>query len=106
MLDLTKCDSVMIGRGCLGNPWLIKECVDYLEKGIEPKEVSLKEKINMIKRHTDLLIETKGEKVALLEMRSHASWYLKGITGGNEIRNEITKVKTKEELFNILSRLT
>ena len=106
MLDLTKCDAVMIGRGCLGNPWLIKECVDYLEKGIEPKEVSLKEKINMIKRHTDLLIETKGEKVALLEMRSHASWYLKGITGGNEIRNEITKVKTKEELFNILSRLT
>ena len=105
MLDLTKCDAVMIGRGCLGNPWLIKECVDYLEKGIEPKEVSLKEKINMIKRHTDLLIETKGEKVALLEMRSHASWYLKGITGGNEIRNEITKVKTKEELFNILDRL-
>ena len=106
MLDLTKCDAVMIGRGCLGNPWLIKECVDYLEKGIEPKEVSLKEKINMIKRHTDLLIETKGEKVALLEMRSHASWYLKGITGGNEIRNEITKVETKEELFNILSRLS
>jgi len=105
MLDETGCDAVMIGRGVLGNPWLIKECVDYLEKGIEPKEVSLKEKINMIKRHTDLLIKTKDEKVALLEMRSHASWYLKGIQGGNKIRNEITKVKTREELFNILDRL-
>ena len=105
MLDETKCDAIMIGRGVLGNPWLIKECVDYLEKGIEPKEVSLKEKIDMIKRHTDLLIKTKNEKVALLEMRSHASWYLKGIQGGNKIRNEITKVKTREELFNILDRL-
>ena len=105
MLDETKCDAVMIGRGVLGNPWLIKECVDYLEKGIEPKEISLKEKIDMIKKHTDLLIKTKDEKVALLEMRSHASWYLKGIPGGNKIRNEITKVKTREELFNILDRL-
>ena len=105
MLDETKCDAIMIGRGVLGNPWLIKECVDYLEYGIEPKEISLKEKIDMIKRHTDLLIKTKNEKVALLEMRSHASWYLKGIQGGNKIRNEITKVKTREELFNILDRL-
>ena len=41
MLDLTGCDAVMIGRGVLGNPWLIKECVDYLEKGLEPREISL-----------------------------------------------------------------
>ena len=105
MIDLTGCDAVMIGRGCLGNPWLIKECVDYLENGIEPKEITLEEKINMIKKHTNLLIETKGEKVALLEMRSHASWYLKGLKGGNKIRSEITSIKTKQDLFNILDRL-
>ncbi len=105
MIDETSCDAVMIGRACLGNPWIIKETVDYLEKGIIPKEVSLKEKVEMIKKHTKLLIETKNEKIALLEMRANASWYLKGIKGGNEIRREITSIKTKEDLFNILDRL-
>ena len=105
MIDLTGCDAVMIGRACLGNPWIIKETIDYLEKGLLPKEVSLKEKIDMIKKHTNLLIENKNEKIALLEMRANASWYLKGIKGGNEIRREITSIKTKEDLFNILDRL-
>lgn len=105
MIDLTGCDAVMIGRACLGNPWIIKECVEYLEKGILPKDISLKEKVDMIKKHTNLLIETKNEKIALLEMRANASWYLKGIKGGNEIRREITSIKTKEDLFNILDRL-
>ena len=105
MIDETGCDAVMIGRACLGNPWIIKETVDYLEKGIIPKEVSLNEKIDMIKKHTNLLIETKNEKIAILEMRANASWYLKGIKGGNEIRRQITSIKTKEDLFNILDRL-
>ena len=81
MMDETGCDAVMIGRGILGNPWLIRDCVDYLEKGILPKEVTIEEKINMIKRHLDLLIKTKPMKVAMLEIRSHAAWYLKGLNG-------------------------
>ena len=48
MLDETKCDAVMIGRGVLGNPWLIKECVEYLENGTIPKEITPKEKIEML----------------------------------------------------------
>ena len=63
MIDYTKCDAVMIGRGILGNPWLIKECVDYLEKGILPKKVSIQEKFAMIKRHLDLLLKTKSKKL-------------------------------------------
>ena len=59
MIDETNCDAIMIGRGVLGNPWLIKECIDYLENGIEPKEISLEEKINMIKRHLNILMKTK-----------------------------------------------
>ena len=76
MLDETGVDAVMIGRGVLGNPWLIKECVDYLEKGIEPTEVSIEEKINMLKRHFDLLVQDKNEKLAVLEIRTHALWYI------------------------------
>ena len=104
MIDETGCDAIMIGRGILGNPWLIKECVDYLEKGIKPKEVKLEEKINMIKRHLDLLIKTKPMKVAMLEIRSHAAWYLKGLNGSKELKQEIFKTKTKEELVSLLDK--
>lgn len=102
MLDETGCDAIMIGRGVLGNPWLIKECVDYLEKGIEPKEVTVLEKLEMIKKHVRLLMETKDEKRALLEIRSHASWYLKGINNSSKLKQEIFKVKSVNELINLL----
>ena len=102
MMDYTGCDAVMIGRGILGNPWLIKECVEYLEKGILPKEVSIKERFNMIKRHMDLLISTKPEEVALLEMRTHIAYYLKGISGTKELKQKIFKTKTKEEIIILL----
>lgn len=103
MLDATGCDAIMIGRGVLGNPWLIKECVDYLEKGIEPEEVPMKEKIKMIKRHYELLEQTKCEKLALLEMRTHTAWYLKGIKNSTKLKEAIFKTKTKEEFMNLLN---
>lgn len=102
MLDETGCDAVMIGRGVLGNPWLIKECVDYLEHGILPTDVSLEEKINMIKRHINLLKETKDEKRSLLEIRSHAAWYLKGVNNSSKLKQDICKVKSVEELLSLL----
>ena len=102
MLDETGCDAIMIGRGVLGNPWLIKECVDYLNDGIEPKEVLAEEKINMIKRHLKLLINTKPEKVAMLEIRSHAAWYLKGLPNTKELKENIFKTKDPKELMNLL----
>ena len=102
MLEETGCDAVMIGRGVLGNPWLIKECVEYLDNGTIPKEVSKEEKIAMIKRHLNLLIETKPYKVAILEIRSHAAWYLKGLPGTKELKEQIFKTNTHEELLNLL----
>ena len=102
MLDETGCDAIMIGRGVLGNPWLIKECVEYLESGTLPKEVTKEEKIDMIKRHLNLLMETKPYKVALLEIRSHAAWYLKGIPNTKELKEAIFKCNNHEELINLL----
>lgn len=102
MLNYTNCDAVMIGRGILGNPWLIKECVDYLDSGTLPNEVTIKEKFDMIKRHMDLLLSTKNEKVALLEMRTHIAYYLKGIPGTKELKQKIFKTKTKKEIINLL----
>ena len=102
MLDETGCDAVMIGRGVLGNPWLIKECIAYLEDGTLPTDISIEEKISMIRKHLNYLLEIKPEKVALLEMRSHASWYLKGIPNASSLRSKINKVNTIEEFNKIL----
>ena len=102
MLDDTGCDAVMIGRGVLGNPWLIKECVDYLENGTEPTEIQPQEKIAMLKRHFDLLVQDKSEKQAILEIRTHALWYIKGLKGSAAIKNQICQTKNKEDMFNIL----
>jgi len=104
MLDETGCDAVMIGRGVLGNPWLIKECVDYLEKGIEPdlNSPTYDERIKMLKRHFELLVQDKGEIGALLEIRTHALQYIKGLPGSAPVKNQICQTKSKDEMFNIL----
>ena len=104
MLDETGCDAIMIARGVLGNPWLIKECVDYLEKGIMPKEVTIEEKIEMIKKHLNNLLETKPYKVAMLEIRTHAAYYVKGLPNGKELKADIFKTKDKDELINLLDK--
>ena len=103
MLDFTGCDAVMIGRGVLGNPWLINECVTYLESGIIPPKPSAREKIEMLKRHYQLLVDSTSEKQAILEIRTHALWYIKGMPKSAYIKNEICKTKNSEDLFKILN---
>ncbi len=102
MLLKTNCDAVMIGRAALGNPWIFKECVEYLEKGTLLEKISLKEKIQMIEKHALLLMEVKPEKVVFLEMRAHAAWYLKKVPNSSIVKEKINKVETKEELFTLL----
>lgn len=98
----TGCDAIMIGRGCLGNPWLIKELVSYFEDGKILDKPTYKERIDMCFHHMDYLSKIKCEKVTVLEMRSHIAWYLKGIPGSVEVKNLCFKATTIEELTNIL----
>lgn len=102
MLTETNCDAVMIGRGALGNPWLIKECVDYLEKGLEPQIISLKEKIAMMKKNILNLVADKNEYVAVLELRTQLMYYLKGLNNVKELKLAICKATTKDELIKLL----
>ena len=102
MLEETNCDAVMIGRGLLGNPWLIKESIDYIENNIIPTKVTKKEKIDMIKKHYQYLINSKPEKTALLEMRMFIAWYLKGLNGSNEIKKKIYLCHNFKEIEDIL----
>lgn len=103
MLIETNCDAIMIGRGLLGNPWLIRDTINYLEKKEEPINVSFHEKIEMIKKHLDLLVKYKSEKAALLEIRSHISWYLKGENNSKEVKEKICKAKNIEEVKEIIT---
>lgn len=102
MLDETGCDAVMIGRAVRGNPWIIKQCIDYLDNGAEPERVSGSEKIAMVKKHAELLIKTKNEELAMHKMRTHTAYYLKNLYRSVEIKPLLFKINTKEELFNLL----
>lgn len=102
MLDETGCDAIMIGRAIRGNPWLVKQCIDYLDSGIEPEKITAEEKIAMAKKHAELLTELKSEEIAIKEMRSHAAYYLKNLPGSYEIKPKIFKISKKEDLFNLL----
>ena len=102
MLDSTKCDAVMIGRGVLGNPWLIRDCISYLENGTIPTPPTPEEKVEMMKKHYELLLEDKPEKVANLEIRAFILYYLKGLPKSKEIKNKICQSKSSSEMFKIL----
>lgn len=104
MIDETNCDAVMIGRAALGNPWLIKDTVNYLNNGTLPNKISKNEKIDMCIKHMNYLLEFKEEKVAVLEMRSHIAWYLKGLEGSNDVKREIFKATEKKEVLEILNK--
>ena len=102
MLEYTKCDAIMIGRGVLGNPWLIKEIDTYLKEGIIIPKPTYEERIKMCYKHLEYLLKIKNERVAVLEMRSHIAWYIKGMPYHKEIKNQIFKANTKEEIIEIL----
>ena len=101
MLDETNCDAVMIGRGVLGNPWLIKNSINYLENK-ELINVTSEDKINMCLKHLELLKDLKNEKIACLEIRNHIAWYLKGISGSNELKNKVFKTTSIHDIISLL----
>jgi nifR3 family TIM-barrel protein len=102
MLEITGCDGVMIGRGALGNPWMIYRTVHYLETGELLPEPTPKEKVQIAILHMDRLISLRGEKVAIREMRKHAAWYIKGIRGASRIKDQINLQETRDGMARLL----
>lgn len=98
MLEYTKVDGIMIGRGALGNPWLIRDIVDYLETGVRHNPPTKDEKLDVMLHHMELLIKLRGEKNAMLEMRSHAAWYLKNIPNAKQFKQHLNQLKTSHDL--------
>lgn len=96
--EQTGCDGVMLGRGIVGNPFLIADCV----QGHVGKH-SIEERMEMCSRHATLLAEYKGETVAIREMRGLASWYFKGLANSHAFKNACSSIQTLEDLQKILA---
>ena len=101
MRQETRCDGLMLARGAYGNPWLFAQLRAALE-GKEVPAVSLDERLQMIMEHARALAAFKGEKVAVKEMRSHASAYIKGLPRASEYREKIHAAETLQGLENLL----
>lgn len=102
MIDQTGCDAVMIGRGVLGNPFLIKQVLTYLKTGELIPNQSPKEKMQTCLKHFDYLLQIKPEKIAVLEMRTHGAWYLKGLPNAVAVKKRLYEITTKEEFINTM----
>ena len=105
LLAETGCDAIMVARGVLGNLWLIKRTVHFLDTGELLPEPELAEKLALACRHLGMVVAHKGEYIGVREMRKHIAWYLKGIRGAAMVRNQIMKAKTEDEVRTILGNL-
>ena len=101
MLEHTNCDGIMVGRGVRGNPWLIKNILALInEKNVIYP--TYEDKINKAIEHLELLCKFKDERIAVKEMRKHISWYIKGIKGSAQIKNEINTIETVKDMKSLL----
>ena len=102
MFETTNVDGIMIGRAAIGNPWIFEEIINYLE-GKPQREVSNKERLEVIKEHIELEVKEKGEDTGIKEMRKHLAYYVKNTKHASKIRDKINKIAKKEELIDCLS---
>lgn len=105
MLRRTGCDGVMIGRGALGNPWIFRRTVHYLETGELLPEPTPAERARMVLEHYDRLAALKGEWAAGREMRRHAPAYVKGLPGAAAMRERLVRSSTRQDYAAALERL-
>lgn len=98
MLEKTNADAIMIGRGALGNPWVFSKINAYLDECRVLPEPSIMQKMAVMLKHIQKIIEYKGEYTAMREARHHAAYYTKGMRGGAKLRAEIGKFERFEQL--------
>lgn len=100
MFEITGADGIMIGRGTFGNPWLFKKIAHFLQTGEKLPDVSLEERLEVLKYHVKLELENKPEIVAIRELRKPISWYTKGLKDSSEFRDKINKIENIDELMS------
>lgn len=103
MMEQTGCDGVVVGRGCLGRPWLFAELSAAVRGEEIPEEPTFGEVTQIILRHAELLMQHDGETKGLRDLRKHMGWYLHGFPVGGEFRSNLAKVSTYVELEDLLA---
>ena len=102
LFEHTGCDAIMVGRGAQGNPWIFKRILHYLETGELLPEPTAEERVEKALRHSQMLIDYKGEYIGVREMRKHMAWYMKGLPGAAELRGKLNHAETMEQLEILL----
>jgi nifR3 family TIM-barrel protein len=105
MLRATGCDGVIVGRGCLGRPWLFAELAAVIDGRPTPRPPNLREVCAILDEHARLLIEFFGPEMGMRQMRKWCAWYTKGFRGSSAVREALVRVETLEELHAALARL-
>lgn len=103
MLMETGCDGLMIGRGAQGNPWIFRQVARYLATGEILPSPTAEERLSLMLRHLDMLIEYKGEHLGIREMRRHGAWYTKGLHHSSELRLRFNSAICKEDFVAALN---
>lgn len=102
MMEYTGCDAIMIGRAARGNPWIFKRTIHYLKTDDLLPPPSAQEIISMVIRHMKMLVQYKGEKLAIREMRKHIAWYTKGLKNATLLRRETNKLESQNQVRALL----
>jgi nifR3 family TIM-barrel protein len=105
MMGETGSAGVVIGRGCLGRPWLFRDLADAMAGRDTQALPSLGEVAGIVRRHAELLAQVMGEKHGLTDMRKHMAWYFKGFPVGGELRHSLAMISTFDELDALLAQL-
>ena len=105
MVEQTGCAGIVVGRGCLGRPWLFRDLADAFAGRQATALPALGEVAGVMRRHCELLVEYMGEERGCKEFRKHIAWYLKGFRAGGEVRRELGLVSTLAGLDELLARL-
>jgi nifR3 family TIM-barrel protein len=103
MLRETGCDAVMVGRAARGNPWIFAQIGLYLKSGETLPDPSGRERFDIAMEHARTLAARQGEATAVLKMRKHMAWYLKGVRGAAACRQRLMTTRTLAEMEEILA---
>ena len=101
ILKHTGADMAMIGRGCFGNPWLFAQAKAALEGLPIPPLPPLAQRCDTVVRQIERAAEVRGERTAVLEARHHYCWYLKGVPHANYYKEQIVRMNTLEDVYNV-----
>ena len=104
MLDVTGCDGVMVGRGGLGRPWIVRGIIQYLEGKNVYLTPALQEREGIINQHLEMNINLRGEEMGVRNFRKHLLWYTKGLKGSSRFREMVGRIDKKQSMLNAVHR--